>query len=390
MALFLPAEQDAFSGFGACSLGLRLGRSATEMPLAGSRRETRRQLRESCPPAAGVYGMLDADGRLIYVGKAKSLRRRLLSYFHAQADDAKAGEIIASTSRLIWERTPHELVALARELELIRRFLPRYNVQGRPDRFGRSYVCIGRAPAPYVFVADEPPRRADACFGPLRSRRRLADAVRHLNQQFRLRDCPDRVPMVFRDQLSLFDDTRTAQCPRFDMETCLAPCAGGCSRGEYAERVRGVEGFLEGTDAVLLEQLQARMRSAAEGRQFERAAMLRDVAASLDWLHTSLGRLRVARRKFSFVYSVPDEKGREYWLAVSRGQIRKGAFAPRCERSRRSWRRWLGGIYPRRFQARSPEPEDVEMLLLVVSWFRRFPGELERAINPRAAAKLCR
>ena len=69
-------------------------------------------LRQQCPTAAGVYGMLNEQGHLIYVGKAKSLRRRLLSYFHAQADDAKAGEIAAAAERIVWQRTPHELVAL--------------------------------------------------------------------------------------------------------------------------------------------------------------------------------------------------------------------------------------------------------------------------------------
>ncbi|MEX2142929.1 MAG: GIY-YIG nuclease family protein [Pirellulales bacterium] len=387
--MLLPAHTQSFTGFGPCSLGLRLSGRAVEMQLAGSRREIRRQLRECCTAAAGVYGMLDAHGRLIYVGKAKSLRRRLLSYFHAQAKDAKAGEIIAHTSRLVWERTPHELVALARELELIRRFLPRFNVQGRPDRFGRAYVCVGRAPAPYVFVADEPTRRADACYGPLRSRRRLAEAVRYLNQQFRLRDCPDRVPMVFRDQLSLFDDARAAQCARFDMETCLAPCAGGCSRSEYGVQVRAVQDFLDGGDSSLLEQLESRMIAAAEGRHYERAAMLRDVSASLDWLHGSLARLRVARRKFSFLYPVQAASGRTYWLAISRGQIGYGAFAPHSDRTRRSWRKWLTRIYPRPFQPQSIGAEDVEMLLLVTSWFRRFPDELKRVLKPRVARKLC-
>ena len=222
--MLLPAHTETFSGFGPCSFGLRMG-LADSIELERSRRANRMLLRQHCPRAAGVYGMLDEQGHLIYVGKAKRLRHRLLSYFHAQAAGAKAGEIISHTRRLVWERTPHELVALARELELIRRFLPRFNVLGRPDRFGRYYLCIGRAPAPYVFIADEPPRRAQACFGPLRGRNRLADAVRWLNQQFGLRDCPDRVPMIFRDQLQLFDEPRTAQCPRFDMETCLAPCA---------------------------------------------------------------------------------------------------------------------------------------------------------------------
>jgi excinuclease ABC subunit C len=388
--MFLSAQRESFSEFGPSSLGLRLGGSPTEMILPDSRREVRRQLRERCTAAAGVYGMLDVQGQLVYVGKAKSLRRRLLSYFHAQADNAKAGEIIAHTTRLVWERTPHELVALARELELIRRFLPRFNVQGRPDRFGRSYICLGRSPAPYVFLADEPTRRAEACFGPLRSRRRLAEAARFLNQQFRLRDCPDQVPMIFRDQLGLFDDTRAAQCSRLDLETCLAPCAGACSRGEYAAQVRAVQCFLEGRDATLLDQLQTRMQAAAESRQYERAAMLRDIRSSLDWLHRSLTRLRTARRKYSFVYPVQSECGRTYWLAVSRGQVRYGSFAPRCERSRRSWLRWLKRLYPLPFQPQAMGAEDVEMLLLITSWFRRFPGELECVIKPRQARKLCR
>lgn len=387
--MFLSAQKDSFSEFGPSSLGLRLGGSPTEMALPNSRREVRRQLRERCTAAAGVYGMLDVQGQLIYVGKAKSLRRRLLSYFHAQAGDAKAGEIIAHTTRLVWERTPHELVALARELELIRRFLPRFNVQGRPDRFGRSYVCVGRSPAPYVFLADEPTRRAEACYGPLRSRRRLAEAARFLNQQFRLRDCPDRVPMVFRDQLGLFDDTRAAQCARLDMETCLGPCAGGCSRVEYAAQVRAVQNFLEGGDAELLDQLDSRMQAAAMHRQYERAAMLRDIRSSLEWLHRSLTRLRTARRKFSFLYPVQSASGRAYWLAVSRGQIRYGAYAPRCERTRRSWRRWLKRLYPRPVRPQAIGAEDVEMLLLITSWFRRFPGELERVMKPRAARRLC-
>src|SRR5699024_5141718 len=118
---------------------------------------------------------------------------------------------------------------------------------------------------------------------------------------------------------------------------------------------------------------------------YERAALLRDVHNSLDWLHRSLARLRVARKKYSFVYPVESASGRTYWLAVSRGQIRYGAFAPRCERTRRTWRKWLGRLYARPFQPQATGAEDVEMLLLITSWFRRFPGELTRIVKPRAA-----
>jgi excinuclease ABC subunit C len=389
MLVLLPAANLVFEGFGPCSLGLRLPGEAGELVLPRLRREVRRQLREQCPSAAGVYGMLNEHGRLIYVGKAKSLRRRLLSYFHAQANDAKAGEIAAAAARIIWQRTPHELVALARELELIRRFVPRYNVQGRPDRLARAYVCIGRAPAPYVFMADEPTRRADACFGPLLSKRRISEAVRWLNQQFLLRDCPDRVPMIFRDQLSLFDVTRHAACPRLDMETCLAPCAAACSRGQYTEQVRAVQCFLEGSNTELLARLAKRMQAAAAERQFERAALARDVWHSLDWLERSLKRLRVARRKYSFVYPVETDSGKRYWLAVLRGQIRYGALAPQSARARRTWRKKLREIYAQPCHAKATGREDVEMLLLITSWFRRFPKELSRVLKPRIARRMC-
>jgi excinuclease ABC subunit C len=333
--------------------------------------------------------MIDEHGQLIYIGKAKSLRKRLLSYFHLQADDAKAGDIIRHTDRLVWERTPHELVALARELELIRRFLPRFNVQGRPDRFGRHYVCLGRGPAPYAFVADEPPRQADACFGPLRSKARISEAVRFVNHQFRLRDCPQRVQMIFSDQLRLFDGGRAAQCPRLDMETCLGPCAGACSQSQYADRAKAAERFLAGRDGELLDRLQSGMREAAESRQFERAAMLRDIWASLDWLDGSLTRLRVARQKYSFVYPVTTADGRAYWLAISRGQMQCGALAPRCAHSSRFWRQRLKRVFRGPFRPQVAAPEDVDMLLLVTAWFRRFPAELAHVIRPRAAMRLC-
>jgi excinuclease ABC subunit C len=387
--VLLPAANCVFEGFGPCALGLRLPGEAGELVLPRSRRDVRRRLREQCPSAAGVYGMLNEQGHLIYVGKAKSLRRRLLSYFHAQADDAKAGEIASAAARIVWERTPHELVALARELELIRRFVPRYNVQGRPNRLARAYVCIGRAPAPYVFMSDEPTRRADACFGPLLSKRRISEAVRWLNQQFLLRDCPDRVPMIFRDQLSLFDDARQAACARHDMETCLAPCAGHCSRAQYGEQVRAVQSFLEGRDTGLLVRLSERMQTAADRRQFERAALARDIWHSLDWLDRSLRRLRVARRKYSFVYPVETDRGRTYWLAIRRGQIRYGALAPQSARARRTWRKRLRQIYARPCDATAAGGEDVEMLLLITSWFRRFPKELGHVLKPRTARRLC-
>jgi excinuclease ABC subunit C len=386
VALF-PANIQPFDAFGASAVH-RSKHGAAGMELAESRRDNRRQLREACPTFPGVYGMVDRFGQLIYVGKAKRLRHRLLSYFHAGADDVKAGEIITHTVRLIWEPAPHEFAALARELELIRRWLPAYNVQGRTDRFSRWYLCIGRAPAAYVYLASEPTRRSTECFGPMRSRQQLSEAVRFLNHQFRLRDCPDRVPMVFTDQLRLWDDPGRAACDRMDMGTCLGPCAGGCTRDEYLNHLRRVKAFLNGRDVRLLARLERDMATAASATEYERAAMLRDIWTSLDWLHRSLDRLRTARDRLSFVYPVIRADGREYWFALRRGQIKHAALAPHNHATARRWRAKLRTIYARRGRA-PPEPEDVEMLYLIAAWFRRFPHELAMAIPPKRAQDRC-
>src|SRR5260370_28813976 len=141
--------------------------------------------------------MIGAAGSLVDVGKSKALRHRLLTYLQPEPADPKAALIIEHAERIIWESAPHELVALVRELELIRRWRPEFNVRGQPGRFRRVYVCLGRGPAPYAYVAPQPNERAQQSFGPVPSKRRLGDALRQLNKWFRLRDCPDRVAMVF-------------------------------------------------------------------------------------------------------------------------------------------------------------------------------------------------
>src|SRR5262249_19141418 len=109
---------------------------------ASTSRELRNRLKEACPKRPGVYGMVDCHGELIYVGKAKSPRSRLLSYFRPRSREPKAGRILARTSILVWEYCPSEFAALHRELELIRRWRPRFNVQGQRRGRRRLYVCL--------------------------------------------------------------------------------------------------------------------------------------------------------------------------------------------------------------------------------------------------------
>src|SRR5262249_26811429 len=143
----------AFTGFG--PIGLLPAGVLSVIHLVRGRRpsELRAGVRFECPRHPGVYGMVDARGELIYVGKAKCLRTRLLSYFRASSRDPKAGRIREATRLLAWDPAQTEFSALLRELELIRRWQPRFNVQGQPKRKRRTLVCLGRRPAPYAFLA---------------------------------------------------------------------------------------------------------------------------------------------------------------------------------------------------------------------------------------------
>lgn len=384
----LPPDNRVFDGFGECELAPRRSLITAGFDLAGDDRECRRLVRVNCGPVPGVYGMIDGEGQLIYVGKSKTLRNRLLSYFAGGHADSKPRRIITRTRRLIWEPAPHEFTALLRELELIRRWRPRFNVRGQPRRLRRYYICLGRGPAAYAYLAANPSPRSQWVFGPVRSRWR--DAVRRLNDCFQLRDCSERVPIRFADQMELFGTQTTPGCLRHELGVCLGPCASACSSGVYESHVLAARDFLRGTDLSLLERLEAEMVAAARLRQFERAAYLRDAWQELTGLADHLDSLREARERFSFVYPLPDYDGGWRWYFLRNGHVVAAIEAPKNRRTARRCLRLLEQTYPVGGRKGAELREDHDMLLLVTGWFRQFPEELQRTILPKDAIEMCR
>jgi excinuclease ABC subunit C len=327
--------------------------------------------------------MIDETGELIYVGKSKNLRARLLSYFRPHSRDPKAGRIVAETRRLVWELAPSEFAALLRELELIRRWQPRHNVQGQPrKRRRRVYVCIGRRPAPYAFVTGKPPKTAFACFGPVPGAQQAREAVRRLNDWYRLRDCAQNQEMVFADQRELFPLVRGAGCLRHEIGNCLGPCAAACTQEDYTANVRAVLDFLEGKDSTPLAALERDMIAASSALEFERAAALRDKLEPLRWLSRHLQRLRDAVQH-SFVYPVRGTSGGEAWYLVHHGRVAAVVAAP-PEGDRSAALSALEAVYSGR-DAGATSVDEVDGVLLVAGWFRRHPEERERALTPAEA-----
>jgi excinuclease ABC subunit C len=343
----------------------------------------RRAVREIGPCKPGVYGMLDEHGALIYVGKAKQLRARLLSYFRARSRDPKAGRILRHARSIVWEVSPCEFGALHRELELIRRWRPRFNVQGQPHGRQFIFVCLGRGAAPYAFLTRRPGRTALACFGPIPGGLRAAEGVRRVNDCFQLRDCPQAQDMIFADQAHLFPVQAGAGCLRYEIGTCLGPCLAACSQRGYAARVRQARAFLEGADQKPLHALEQQMQTAAAAEQFERAAALRDRFTALHWLSEQLAATRRAQTDGAFVYPVKTHDGSSIWYLIRGGRTLEVLREPGCPRTRRLAAKRLQEVYRRGV----PGEESLSFahcagVLLIAAWFRRHPGERARARKP--------
>lgn len=325
--------------------------------------------------------MLREDGEIVYVGKSKQIRTRLLSYFRAPEGE-KAHRIVREAHTLAWEYTPSEFAALLQELALIKRFRPRFNVQHKRD--GRySFLKLSAGAAPKLFVVRAVSDDAATYFGPFRGGARIEEAVRELNDLLGLRDCQLGTPMRFADQSDLFAWESTPRCHRFELHLCVGPCAGLCTEAEYRRRVALARAFLDGDADEPLRWVAERMLQASERWDFEYAARLRDRATRLERLRDEFSRLREALDGLSFLYTVPGHGGEDHVYLIRRGTVRASMPAPRTASERRALQRLATQHFG------TPEPggtlvpkHQVDEILLLARWFRAHPEEMARTVPP--------
>jgi excinuclease ABC subunit C len=378
-----------FSGFGPDPMRGLFESPPIDHVTGSSRAELRKGLREKAPRLPGVYGMLDRHQRLIYVGKAKVLRGRLLSYFLKATRREKAGRIIDETRTIVWEPCESEFGALIRELELIQRWKPRFNVQGLPSRDRQVWVCLGRRPAPYLYISRQPTGQELTCYGPVRGMRVAQWAVRRLNDLFQLRDCPQTQTMRFADQRELFPLAHTAGCLRYELGTCLGPCAGLATRSTYGRHVRALRAFLEGRDSAPLQRLESAMRDAAQKLEFEKAAAIRNKILPIRWLRDRLGWVDQARDRHSFVYS-PRCAGQPIWYLIRRGRVVGTTVAPTEATTARKAHEAIERVFCKEFTwPNLVARHAVDHVLLVSAWFRRHPEERQFTFSAEQALAHC-
>jgi excinuclease ABC subunit C len=250
----------------------------------------------------GVYRMLDAKREVVYVGKAKDLRRRVSSYFSGRAQDSKTMALLRTIADVEVTVTATEAEALMLEYNLIKQHRPRFNVVLRDDK---SY--------PYIHVSTDhefprlsfyrgTTRKKGRLFGPYPSAGSVRETLNQLQKLFRIRQCED----------SYFQN-RSRPCLQYQIKRCTAPCVGLISAELYRQDVDNAGLFLQGNSDAVIQKLAERMEEAAQDMRYEQAAQYRDQLATLRQVQS---RLVTSTTKGDFdVVGLAQEHGR-YCVAV--------------------------------------------------------------------------
>ncbi len=329
----------------------------------------------------GIYRMLGPDRELLYVGKSIRVRSRLLSYFRAPPT-RKPGEMIRQAADIEWDYVPNEFDAVVREMKLIHRWRPRYNVEHkRVIRY--AFVKVTREAAPRLVPTRRVVDDGAAYFGPFPAWAWLSAAVRDLAYSLQLRDCAGATPVHFGDQLELLVSKRPPLCLRADLGSCLAPCNGSPTASEYMRRVTLARKFLEGRSLEPVRSVEARMRVAASRLDFEYAARLKDRLERLQRFRDEGVAFRGAVDGLCFVYRVPGYRGDDRLYLIRRGRIRDSLPVPRSRTERTRTVRRVEEVFG--VPDTGPvglEADEAAEILLVARWFRARQRERRRALSP--------
>ena len=260
------------------SADAELDLAAAEPGSLGAGRATIACHAKLAPAASGVYRMIAANGDVLYVGKAKNIKKRILAYVRQAGHTARIARMIAATAALEFVTTATETEALLLEANLIKRLRPRFNVLLRDDK-SFPYILITRDRLPPQICKHRGARnRAGDYFGPFAAAYAVNRTITAIERAFLIRSCSDAVY-----------ESRTRPCLLHQIKRCSAPCTGEISHTDYEKLVGEAKVFLSGKSRAVREELAAEMDRAAAALDFERAAVLRDRLTALSLVQAHQG-----------------------------------------------------------------------------------------------------
>jgi excinuclease ABC subunit C len=226
----------------------------------------------------GVYRMLDAQSRVLYVGKARALKKRVANYAKPAGHSPRIARMIAETASMMFLTTRTETEALLLEQNLIKQLKPKYNVLLRDDKSFPNILVSREHAFPQIKKHRGAKKEKGEYFGPFASAGAVNRTLNQLQKVFLLRNCSD----------SVFD-SRTRPCLLYQIKRCSAPCVGHISETDYAASVADAVRFLKGDTTELQAQLAGQMAEASKAMEFERAAALRDRIRALTNVQSAQG-----------------------------------------------------------------------------------------------------
>ena len=230
------------------------------------------------PNQPGVYRMMNAAGDVLYVGKARSLKKRVTNYAQGRFHTARIGRMVRETATMEFVVTRTEIEALLLEANLIKRLRPRFNVLMRDDKSFPYILLTGDHLSPGIYKHRGARSRKGDYFGPFASAGAVGRTINSLQRAFLLRSCTDS-----------FYENRSRPCLLYQIKRCSGPCTGEISHEGYAELVAEAKDFLSGRSQKVKTEISAAMQQASEELDFERAAIYRDRLAALSHVQAHQG-----------------------------------------------------------------------------------------------------
>ena len=227
--------------------------------------ETILEFVKTLPGMPGVYRMMNADGDVLYVGKAKSLKKRVIAYTQPEKHSIRIQRMIAATATMEFTTTHTEAEALLLEANLIKKLKPRYNILLRDDKSFPFILITGGHDYPQVTKHRGSKDRDGEYFGPFASGMAVNETLTVLQRAFQLRTCSDNIFAL-----------RTRPCLQYQIKRCTAPCVGRVTKEQYAAQVDLARQFLTGKSRSIQEKFVAEMQKASDATDFETAAFYRD------------------------------------------------------------------------------------------------------------------
>jgi excinuclease ABC subunit C len=276
------------------------------------------------PAGPGVYRMIDAAGEVLYVGKARHLKKRVQSYARGQGHNNRIARMVADTAAMEFVTTATEIEALLLEANLIKRLKPRFNVVLRDDK-SFPFILIARDHAvPQILKHRGARGRKGDYFGPFASAGAVGRTINTLQRAFLLRSCSDA-----------YFETRSRPCLLYQIKRCSAPCTGEISVEDYAKLVDEALAFLTGESDEVKRRLHALMDEASLKQDYERAASFRDRLTALSHIQSRQG-INPASVKEADVFAAHQEAGQiciQVFIFRTGNNWGNRAYFPRADKS---------------------------------------------------------